>query len=191
MTAKIRVGHHTLWLFVWLFAYYPVYLSRDFKYQRTKQQEADLALQSIGTLNALITVLIVWLMMDKLDCNYIATNITAYVIAQINNFFWSKYWIFSSRTGKFRREIPLFLIAFGCAYCAQFLGLFIYGAVNYLMNKKITFQLTYDWRFSNHRWTGRSRSDQRLWDRWMGQPDDRFTQKKYVTLEGGLQLVYS
>lgn len=62
----------------------------------------------IGTLNALITVLIVWLMMDKLDCNYIATNITAYVIAQINNFFWSKYWIFSSRTGKFRREIPLF-----------------------------------------------------------------------------------
>ena len=101
----------------------------------------------VGTLNALITVLIVWLMMDKLGCNYIATNITAYVIAQINN--------------KFRREIPLFLIAFGCAYCsqflallimveifdlneylAQFLGLFIYGAVNYMMNKKITFQLT-------------------------------------------------
>ena len=62
----------------------------------------------VGTLNALITVLIVWLMMDKLGCNYIATNITAYVIAQINNFFWSKYWIFSSRTGKFRREIPPF-----------------------------------------------------------------------------------
>ena len=40
----------------------------------------------VGTLNALITVLIVWLMMDKLGCNYIATNITAYVIAQINKF---------------------------------------------------------------------------------------------------------
>ena len=115
----------------------------------------------IGTLNALITVLIVWLMMDKLGCNYIATNIIAYVIAQINNFFWSKYWVFSSRTGKLHREVPLFLIAFGCAYCAQFLallvmveifnlneylaqflGLFIYGAVNYMMNKKITFQFT-------------------------------------------------
>lgn len=114
----------------------------------------------VGTLNALITVLIVWLMMDLLGCNYIATNITAYVIAQINNFFWSKYWIFSSRTGKFRREIPLFLLAFGCAYgaqflallgmvellglneyLAQFLGLFIYGAVNFLMNKKITFSI--------------------------------------------------
>lgn len=34
----------------------------------------------VGTLNALITVLIVWLMMDKLGCNYIATNITAYVL---------------------------------------------------------------------------------------------------------------
>ncbi|MCD7850372.1 MAG: GtrA family protein [Parabacteroides sp.] len=112
----------------------------------------------IGTLNALITVAVVWLMMDEFDCNYIATNITAYIIAQINNFFWSKYWIFTSRKGKFRREVPLFLIAFGCAYfaqflallvmvevldlneyLAQFLGLFVYGAVNYLMNKRVTF----------------------------------------------------
>lgn len=112
----------------------------------------------IGTLNALITVLIVWLMMDKLDCNYIVTNITAYIVAQINNFFWSKYWIFTSHDGKFRREVPLFLIAFGCAYfaqflallvmvevlgmneyLAQFLGLFVYGSVNYLMNKRVTF----------------------------------------------------
>lgn len=112
----------------------------------------------VGTLNAAITALIVWLMMDKLDCNYMITNIVAYVIAQINNFFWSKYWVFTSHKGKFRREIPLFLIAFGCAYCsqflallmmveilnlneylAQFLGLFVYGSVNYVMNKRVTF----------------------------------------------------
>jgi len=64
----------------------------------------------VGTLNALITVLIVWLMMDKLGCNYIATNITAYVIAQINNFFWSKYWIFSSRFSDRFRMCLLFPI---------------------------------------------------------------------------------
>lgn len=112
----------------------------------------------VGTLNAAITALVVWLMMDKLGCNYMITNIVAYVIAQINNFFWSKYWVFTSRKGKFRREIPLFLIAFGCAYCsqflallmmveildlneylAQFLGLFVYGSVNYVMNKRVTF----------------------------------------------------
>lgn len=113
----------------------------------------------IGTLNALITALVVWLMMDKLNCNYIVANVAAYVIAQTHNFFWSKYWIFTSRNGKFHREIPLFLIAFACAYgsqflallimvealglneyLAQFLGLFVYGAVNFLMNKRVTFK---------------------------------------------------
>ena len=57
------------------------------------------------------------------------------------------------------RQVLLFLIAFGMAYgaqflflialvellgcneyLAQFLGLFVYGAVNFLMNKKITFR---------------------------------------------------
>lgn len=112
----------------------------------------------IGTLNALITALVIWFMMEKLDCNYLWSNITGYIAALINNFFWSKYWIFGSHTGKFRREVPLFLIAFGCAYgaqfislllmveilnlneyLAQFLGLFIYGAINFIMNKRLTF----------------------------------------------------
>lgn len=112
----------------------------------------------IGTLNALITALVIWMMMEELDCNYIATNLAAYVVAQLNNFFWSKYWVFKSHSGRFRREIPLFLMAFACAYAsqflalllmvelfdlneylAQFLGLFVYGAVNFMMNKKVTF----------------------------------------------------
>ena len=117
----------------------------------------------IGTLNALITVLIVWLMMDKLDCNYIATNITAYVIAQINNFFWSKYWIFpldtDAKKNSIWHQILFFVCAFAMAYTAQFLfllllvevfhcneylaqflGLFVYGAVNFIANRRITFR---------------------------------------------------
>lgn len=113
----------------------------------------------VGTLNALITALVVWLMMDIIECNYIISNIVAYVIAQAHNFFWSKYWIFTSHKGRFHREIPLFLFAFGCAYgaqflallimvelggmneyLAQFLGLFVYGAVNFIMNKRLTFK---------------------------------------------------
>lgn len=112
----------------------------------------------IGTLNALITALVIWLTMSVLKCNYLVSNMAGYIAAQTNNFFWSKYWIFASHDGKFRREIPLFLIAFGCAYVAQFLalllmvevadldeylaqflGLFVYGAVNFMMNKKVTF----------------------------------------------------
>ena len=76
----------------------------------------------------------------------------------INNFFWSKYWVFSAGKGFYARQAILFLLAFACAYGAQVLvllamvegagwdefisqfpSLFIYGAVNFLMNKKITF----------------------------------------------------
>lgn len=112
----------------------------------------------VGSLNALITAIVIWVLMDILDCNYLWSNVAGYVAALVNNFFWSKYWVFSSKEGKFWKEVPLFLIAFGCAYTiqflflllmveiigldeylGQFLGLFIYGAVNFVMNKKITF----------------------------------------------------
>ena len=112
----------------------------------------------VGTMNFGIMALVVWLLMNKLDLSYILTNIVAYVLAQTNNFFWSKYWIFTSDGKKLQREITLFLIAFGCAYTlqlltllllvewlevneylAQFLSLFFYGTVNFLMNKKLTF----------------------------------------------------
>ncbi len=97
--------------------------------------------------------------MNGLGINYVWSNVAGYAAALINNFFWSKYWIFTSKAGSFWREIPLFLIAFACAYGAQFLallfmvellsvneylaqfiGLFVYGAVNFIMNKKVTFQ---------------------------------------------------
>jgi putative flippase GtrA len=112
----------------------------------------------IGTLNALITALVIWIMMDLMDMGLFVSNVAAYVIAQTNNFLWSKYWVFTSSAGKFRHEIPLFLISMGCAYCAQlalvfilverfyfnaylaqFLGLILYGFVNYTLNNKLTF----------------------------------------------------
>ncbi len=112
----------------------------------------------IGNSNALIMVITVWIMMHLLSCNYIVSNIVAYTLAQINNFIWSKYWIFTKKEGDVYKQLLFFCIAFGCAYAsqfvflitlvevfdmneylAQFLGLFIYGAVNFVMNKKITF----------------------------------------------------
>lgn len=115
---------------------------------------------AIGTLNALITAIVIWLMMHIADFNYMLSNIVAYVIAQTNNFVWSKYWIFpTNRKSNTWRQALLFLIAFGLAYGAQFLfliglveglncneylaqffGLFVYGSVNFLMNRKITFK---------------------------------------------------
>lgn len=115
----------------------------------------------IGMLNALIMAITVWVMMDELGVNYMLSNITAYVLAQIHNFIWCKYWIFPNQEKKSCtwRQVLLFSIAFGMAYSsqflfliglvegvgcneylAQFLGLFVYGGVNFLMNKRVTFR---------------------------------------------------
>ena len=115
----------------------------------------------IGTLNALITAFVIWLMMDELSYDYIPANITAYVVAQIHNFIWSKYWIFpiENKKNNIGKQMLFFCSAFGLAYSAQFLflvtlvecgdvneylaqflGLFIYGTVNFIVNKKLTFR---------------------------------------------------
>lgn len=112
----------------------------------------------IGTLNALITAIVVGVMMDLFHVNYLWSNVCGYVAALVNNFFWSKFWIFTSGKGGYLRESILFFVAFVCAYGAQFvcllgmveglgwneyvsqfIGLFVYGGVNFCMNKKVTF----------------------------------------------------
>ena len=115
----------------------------------------------IGTLNALITAFVIWLMLDELSYDHIPANITAYVVAQIHNFIWSKYWIFpiENKKNNIWKQMLFFCSAFGLAYSAQFLflvtlvecgdvneylaqflGLFIYGTVNFIVNKKLTFR---------------------------------------------------
>ena len=115
----------------------------------------------IGTLNALITAFVIWLMMDELSYDYIPANITAYIVAQIHNFIWSKYWIFpiENKKNNIWKQMLFFCSAFGLAYSAQFLflvtlvecgdvneylaqflGLFICGTVNFIVNKKLTFR---------------------------------------------------
>ena len=105
----------------------------------------------IGTLNALITAFVVWAMMHVADVNYLLSNVTAYIVAQAHNFVWSKYWIFpTDKKGNTWRQVLLFSLAFGLAYVAQFfflvvlvellgcneylaqfLGLFVYGGVQF------------------------------------------------------------
>ena len=82
----------------------------------------------IGTLNALITAVTIWFMMDELDINYMLSNVTAYILAQTHNFIWCKYWIFpTEKKSNTWRQVLLFSIAFGMAYCAQFI--FLIGLV--------------------------------------------------------------
>lgn len=117
----------------------------------------------IGTLNYLITMLVFWLMMTCLSFkgDYIVANFTAYLVAQTHNFIWSKYWIFPTHNSRnsLWKQILLFSTAFAVAYTIQFLlligmveimglneyvaqliGIIVYGAVNFIANKKITFR---------------------------------------------------
>lgn len=41
----------------------------------------------VGTLNALITALVIWVLMKGVGCNYLWSNIAGYVAALVNNFF--------------------------------------------------------------------------------------------------------
>ena len=70
----------------------------------------------IGTMNALIMALVVWLMMKEMsfDGDYMVANITAYLIAQIHNFIWCKYWIFpvENKKNSIWKQILLFLLCF-------------------------------------------------------------------------------
>lgn len=116
----------------------------------------------IGTLNALITALVVMLLMHCGE-SYLIANVAAYVVAQIHNFVWCKYWIFPLERGvrinSLRRQVLWFVAAFSVAYTsqflfllflvemlhcneylAQFLGLFVYGGINFLANRLFTFR---------------------------------------------------
>ena len=71
-------------------------------------------------MNALIMALVVWLMMKEMsfDGDYMVANITAYLIAQIHNFIWCKYWIFpvENKKNSIWKQILLFCSAFAVAY---------------------------------------------------------------------------
>ena len=80
---------------------------------------------TIGTLNYLITMLVIWIVISYFSFKrkYIVANIMAYLIAQTHNFIWSKYWIFPSSNpqNSLWQQIMLFCTAFGIAYGIQLL----------------------------------------------------------------------
>ena len=59
----------------------------------------------IGTLNALIAAFVVWLLMHIEGESYIIANICAYIVAQIHNFIWCKYWIFPLETDDKKKRL--------------------------------------------------------------------------------------
>lgn len=113
----------------------------------------------VGFSNFVIISLTVWIMMHLLEKTVYVANVVAYTLAIASSFVWNKVWVFKASHGSVAREIALYLLAFACAYLlqfaflccmvelvglneylAQFLGLFVFGATNFLMNKLLTFK---------------------------------------------------
>jgi GtrA-like protein. len=117
---------------------------------------------TIGTLNYLITMLVIWIVMSYFSFKgkYIVANIMAYLIAQTHNLYGANIGFPSSNPqNSLWQQIMLFCTAFGIAYgiqllfvilmieaigikefTAQFIGIIIYGAVNFMVNNRITFR---------------------------------------------------
>lgn len=115
----------------------------------------------IGFSNFLIITVTVFVMMSGFSIDSRVTNVCAYTLANISSFYWNKRWVFKSKGGNVWQEIFWFLVAYLCAvglqfafftmliswldvneYLAQFLGMFVFGTVNFLMNKFVTFKTT-------------------------------------------------
>lgn len=83
----------------------------------------------IGTMNALIMALVVWLMMREMsfEGDYMVANVTAYIIAQIHNFIWCKYWIFpvEKKEQCLETDTVLLFCFRGCLHCAVFIPYFV------------------------------------------------------------------
>lgn len=113
----------------------------------------------VGTANFLIIMAVSWLLMHLFSINFYVANIAAYVLALVNNFYWNRIWVFRSTGGRMGRQALMFLAAYGIAYLVQlgviavlvqwvgvnkdlanFIGLFQFGATNFLLNKFFAFR---------------------------------------------------
>ena len=113
----------------------------------------------VGTANFLIIMAVAWMLNDVANLNYLVSNVIAYIVAFINNFYWNRRWVFCSQEGNAAKQFLLFGAAYGIAYLMQlatvwalvtvasldynlanFIGMFPFGASNFMLNKFFTFK---------------------------------------------------
>lgn len=113
----------------------------------------------VGIANFLIIMAVSWLLMHLFGINFYVANIVAYVLALVNNFYWNRIWVFRSTGERMGRQALMFLAVYGIAYLVQlgviavlvqwlgvnkdlanFVGLFPFGATNFLLNKFFAFR---------------------------------------------------
>lgn len=113
----------------------------------------------LGCFNTLITAVVIWILMGAFSYDYITANVWGYLAGIVNSFIWSKLWVFKAQhSNRVWREVCFFAVAslvaygvqFACLlfwvnclsvneYLAQFFGIFVYGVINFVINRLFTF----------------------------------------------------
>ncbi|OIP82278.1 MAG: hypothetical protein AUK44_08150 [Porphyromonadaceae bacterium CG2_30_38_12] len=115
---------------------------------------------TVGILNTLLTLTIIWLLTIIFSFSPYFANIIGYVIGLINSFLWNKTWTFNNRN-KITPTLIRFLIAFLLAFSVEFVNLHlmlnytefepftcqlisnvIYTFMNFILSKYFTFKTT-------------------------------------------------
>ncbi len=113
---------------------------------------------SVGLLNTIIGLSVIFFCMKILHFTYIISNILGYFVGLINSFIWNKIWTFGSK-GNTGIETAKFLLVFSISYTiqlgaliiikeimhiipeiAQILSVGVYTITSFILNKFFTFR---------------------------------------------------
>lgn len=112
----------------------------------------------VGVFNTLLTLAIIWILTQCLNSTEYVANIIGYVAGIVNSFIWNRNWTFNSKS-KVSKAFFLFIIIFVFSYLiqlgvlylllkntaidafiCQFLSMCVYTAINFPLNRYITFK---------------------------------------------------
>lgn len=128
------------------------------QFEKRKTLKQFIKYISVGLLNTIIGLSVIFFCMKILHFTYIVSNILGYAVGLINSFIWNKFWTFRSK-GHTGIQTAKFLIVFGISYIiqlgaliiikeiihimpeiAQILAIGIYTITSFTLNKIFTFK---------------------------------------------------
>lgn len=112
----------------------------------------------VGVSNTLLTAIVIWIMLKKLNTSDYLANITGYIVGLINSFIWNRKWTFQSKSNvssTFVKFIVIFALSYlfqlGAlylllnfttidSYICQLMSMAAYTGSNFVLNKFYTFK---------------------------------------------------
>jgi len=112
----------------------------------------------VGVSNTLLTALVIYLLLEVLNCSDYLSNAAGYVLGLINSFIWNQKWTFANKSSiknTFFKFVLIFIISYAVQlgnlflwlnytsvnpYICQLISMIIYIGLNFTLNKIYTFK---------------------------------------------------